>query len=170
MKYGPFLVSLMIFLLYCSSDRNTDAGFENCRYAKPEAIFSESLAEVEEHSFKIRKKEGIEQLRFKSGKELTIIQSGCDSIRQEFQFNLPGSFPKGDAEYWVAKAVEEFQQLGAMGPQYMMFSSWAQAIAAQAEHIQLTESNEIQPGFFVRIDRVLSQGDANLLVTLSETP
>ncbi len=168
MKHGFFWGGLLL-LLSCQN-QSADAYFADCRYGKPEAIFSEELDGVVEHSFRLKPREGIEELRFESGKRLTIVQAGCDSIRQDFQFYLPGSLPKADAEYWVGKAVEEFQQLGSIGPRYMMFSSWAQAIAARAETIQLTESTEIQPGFFVRIDRVVSQDHAMLMVTLSETP
>lgn len=168
MKHGLFWGGLLL-LLSCQNE-SADAYFADCRYGKPEPIFSEELESVVEHSFRLRPREGVEQLRFESGKTLTIVQSGCDSIRQDFEFFLPGAFPKADAEYWVGRAVEEFQQLGGIGPRYMMFSSWAQAIAARAEAIQLTESMEIQPGFFVRIDRVVSQDHAILMVTLSETP
>lgn len=163
------LLGLLLALCACENDK-ADTYFANCRYGEPEAIFNASLPGVIEHDFRLKTKEGVERLRFDSGKELTIVQAGCDSIRQDFQFYLPGSFPKADSGYWVEKAVEEFQQLGRLGNEYMMFSSWAQAIAAAGASLQLTESIEIQPGFYVRIDRVVSQDHANLLVTLSETP
>ncbi len=169
MKYSMFLLFLLLLTLACQNE-NADEYFSNCRYGKPKAIFSGSIPGIEGHDFRIKSLKGIEEVNFSDGVELTIIQSGCDSIRQDFQFTLPGNYEKEEAIFWVTKAVEEFQRLSRLGPDYLVFSSWAQSINARAETIQLGISEEIQPGFYVRVDAVPSSGDAILMVTLSESP
>lgn len=170
MRTRPVVVMMLLLLLSACGEDNTDAYFENCKYGKPKAIFSSDTPGVESHSFRLKSKEGIEKIIFESGKELTIIQTGCDSIRQNFQFRLPGSYEKDGSLKWVEITVEQFEYLAGLGPEYMVFSSWAQSIAARAQTIRLAESTEIQPGFFVRIDRIISRNHADLLVTLSESP
>jgi len=170
MRTRSVVVTILVFLFSACGEDNTDAYFENCKYGKPKAIFSSDTPRVESHSFRIKNREGIEEIEFESGKSLTIIQTGCDSIRQVFQFRLPGSYEKGSALKWVELTVEQFEFLASLGPEYMVFSSWAQSIAARAEFIKLAGSTEIQPGFFVGIDRVISRDHVDLLVTLSESP
>ena len=152
-------------------NQNGDAYFENCRYGKPVAIFEESLPGIAKHDFQLKAGEGIERVVFESGKELTIIQSGCDSIRQDFHFVFPDEkYANADPSFWIDTTVEEFRAFAGLGPQYLMFSSWAQSIASKKESIRLAQSEEIQPGFFVRIDRIVSSDHAILMVTLSEKP
>ena len=164
------LVAILLMLSVACRNQGAEAYFENCKYGKPEAIFDASTPQIEEHSFKLRREEGIERIVFESGKELTIRQMGCDAIRQEFEFVLPGTYDKGSVRKWVEITVQEFQSLANLGANYLMFSSWAQAISGSSEQINLAESVEIQPGFYVNIDRVIGQESTTLLVTLSEKP
>lgn len=169
MNYKSLAAALLMLVAACRN-QGAEAYFENCKYGKPEAIFDSSVPGLREHNFTLKKQEGVEKLVFESGKVLTIRQMGCDAIRQEFEFDLPGQYEKGTAEKWVERTVQEFQALAGLGPNYLMFSSWAQAIAGKSEQIRLAESVEIQPGFYVNIDRVVGPDSATLLVTLSETP
>jgi len=161
------------FLLFSCQDKPGDDAFEDCKYGKPEAIFSAELEEVKKHRFRMKKKEGIETISFHDGMELVIYQSGCDHIQQQYQFELP---PAGDtidtqqAEYWIAQTITAFQSLGDLGPEFFSYSSWAQAIAEKAAEFKLAEFLEVQPGFFVKIDRIESSDKATLIVTLSEAP
>ena len=164
------LLLTLVFLSGCGNNKD-NTYFEDCRYGRPVAILNDTLPGIEEHHFELRSREGVEEVSFESGEELTIIQSGCDSIRQDFQFRLPGEgYHDADREFWVDKAIQEFRSFAGLGPKYIMFSSWAQAIEAKKESIHLAQSEEIQPGFFVRIDRISSSDHAILMVTLSETP
>lgn len=159
----------LLFLMACS-DSNAGDYFENCKYGEPKAIFSPDIPEIKTHRFMIRQGEGVEEITFESGKELTIVQMGCDSIRQDFQFYLPGNFERGSTARWVERTVEEFNFLASLDSRYLVFSSWAQSIEAQEDTIKLAQSEEIQPGFFVKIDRILEPDHARLMVTLSESP
>lgn len=169
MNYKYLAAALLLLIVACRN-QGAEAYFENCKYGKPQAIFDVSVPGIIEHEFQLKREEGVEKITFESGKDLTIRQMGCETIRQEFAFDLPGQYEKGSAQAWIERAVQEFQSLASLGPDYLMFSSWAQAIAAKSEQIRLAESVEIQPGFYVRIDRVVGADNATLLITLSETP
>ncbi len=172
MKYGIFLLLLGTLFLSCQNN-TADDGFEQCKYGKPEAIFDPEMEEVTSHRFRIKQKEGIEKVRFQSGMELTIYQSGCDYIKQEYQFATsppPDSIDTGKPEYWISRTIESFQELGNLGTQFFSYGSWAQSIAEKAAEFKLAEYLEVQQGFYVKIDRI-EGGDENiLLVTLSENP
>ncbi len=165
---------LVLGTLFFSCQNNTEQGnFENCRYGRPEAIFNEEMDEVIKHQFRIKQKEGIEHVSFADGMELTIFQSGCDYIKQQFQFEIAAdkdTIDTKNTEYWIAQSINSFQKLGSLGPQFFSYSSWAQAIAERAADFKLAEFLEVQPGFFVKIDRIESADTNTLLVTLSEEP
>jgi hypothetical protein len=172
MKNCIYLIVLGILFFSCQNN-DTKGYFENCLYGQPEAIFNKEMEEVAKHEFKIKQKEGIENVQFTDGLELTIFQSGCDYIRQQFQFEMAApsdTIDTNTTEYWVAQAINSFQKLGELGPQFFSYSSWAQAIAERAADFKLAEFLEVQPGFFVKIDRIESLDTHTLLITLSEEP
>lgn len=170
MKYWILFLLIGISAFSCRHQSSAD-NFKDCPSGKPEAIFSKDIAPIQRHQFQIRRQEAIETIVFESGKKLTIIQTGCDSIRQEFRFEFPDKIEGNQpAAYWVDQAVREFEFLSSLGPQYLVFSSWAQAISNNSNAIHLSESTEIQPGFFVRIDRITGSDHTILTVILSEGP
>jgi len=170
MKNYICLIVCGILLFSCQNNNEKDE-FENCRYGEPKAIFDTEMEEVKSHQFRIKQKEGVENVSFTDGTELTIFQSGCDYIKQQFQFEMAVTNDSTDTslpEYWIAATINVFQKLGSMGPDFFSYSSWAQAIAERAADFKLAEFLEVQPGFFVKIDRIESSDSHTLLVTLSE--
>lgn len=164
------LLAIFSFLCCTACDNQTrEAAFSDCRYGKPEAIFNKSIEGINGHSFNIEKDKSIEQMLFGSGKKLTIIQSGCNSIKQEFRFVLNGKFEGRDPVFWVEQAVKQFQMLSQLGPEFVVYGFWAQAIAGKAEQIKLAQPTELQPGFFLSLDKILSEEHAILVLILSET-
>lgn len=168
MKSGFLLVFLV--LMTTLSCRNTAKEGSDCKYGSPRALFSPTQAGVQSHTFTAIKNEGTEQITFKDGLELTLLQSGCDHIRQEFQFTLAGNFEKEQAVFWVEKAAELLKRLSSMSPDYQTFSAWSQAIEGQKGQIKLAESTELGQNFYVKIDRILNIQNATLVLTLSDKP
>lgn len=172
MKNYIYIIVCGLLFFSCQNNDSKD-GFENCRYGQPEAIFNKEMGEVAKHQFRIKQKEGIENVRFVDGKELTIFQSGCDYIKQQYQFEIAipsDTIDTAKSEYWIAQSINAFQELGSLGPQFFSYSSWAQAMAERAAEFKLAEFLEVQPGFFVKIDGIESTDSHTLLVTLSEEP
>ncbi len=166
-----FLIFIILLTISCrQGNTNTDTP-QKCKYGAPRAIFLRETPGISNHSFSINQNEGIEKLRLDMGVDLTIIQSGCNNIRQEFQFLIPGKdFQGKEPAFWVAFATELLSTLGRLGPDYAGFSAYAQAIESIASEVKLAESFELQQSFYVSIDRVLGTDNATLVLTFSDQP
>ncbi len=169
MKFNILTISLIFILISCGSKNQTsDDPFVHCKFGKPESVFSKNIPKINSHEFHLSGKEGIEKVVFENGVHLEIIQSGCDAIRQEFQFFLPGNFEKTSADYWALKAVEQFQYMSVLDEKFAPFSFWANAIRQSAQHFNLGRSLEVQPGTFVTLDKIFSPDYTILIVVLSQ--
>lgn len=165
-----YFISLAILLVSCSSNEKDKNQFADCKYGEPIAIFNPGLEALASHHFEIDRAISTEKLQFKDGLEVTLIQSGCDERKQEFQFKLVGDYQDKADKFWIDKTLDLLQKLGRLSPEYQVFNAWAEALSLQGEQIRLAEATEVQPGFFVRIDKILSQDHAILLLILSERP
>lgn len=159
---------LLIFGILCSSCQQTRE--KKCKYGKPEAIFSQTLPGVTLHVFSEFDQEAVERVVFKDSLEFTLTQSGCDHVRQLFEVKMLGNYQNRAPIFWVLESLELLQRLSNMGPAFQTFAVWAQSIETIKEEIKLSESTQVQPGFFVKIDRVLSEQNATLVLTLSDEP
>ena len=164
------VLGLALAMLLTGCGQGSGDYFDGCRYGRPEPIFHDSLPEVAVHGFEIRDREGIEDVSFRSGLDLRVIQSGCDAIRQELDFASPDWETADPQRDWVGEAVARLDYLGNLGPRFLVFKEWARSLQAQRNEVALYEPVEIQPGFFVRIDPVSASGKTTLRVILSEKP
>lgn len=167
MNLRHLLLFCFILALGCN---NSNDPFADCRYKQPEPIFTSELEKVENHSFKMKGLQAIENLRFESGVGLTIVQSGCNAITQEYEFRIPGTFKGQEDHFWIEKVIEQFQYFSKLSPNYIAFNAWTQAIEGIQSEIQLGQFAELQPGYFIKIDKVLSSDHAILMLTLTEDP
>ena len=99
---------------------------------------------------------------------MQILQSGCNSIKQEFQFKYQGNFQDRNLQQWTEEALKQFIRLSQLHPDYMVFQLWGQAIATKAEEIKRAERIELESGFYFKLDWIAGSNDANLMLTLSE--
>jgi|GEM_PF-805109 hypothetical protein len=172
LKRYPCEIGIFVILLISSACQQSAKGdaFSGCAYTEPEPIFSENIPGVERHSFQLGTQESTEQIEFGAGLNLSIRQSGCDHRKQEFAFQIPGTYTEKNAGYWVTKTIRCLEELSALGPEFAVFEHWSAAIARSAKQIRLSESTEIEEGFYVSVDRVLSSDHATLMLTLSDQP
>lgn len=170
MRINHLIFILILFVSACGQNNNSDEPFADCKYGQPFAIFNPDLPKLTKHQFDLTKTESTELIQFQDGLQLTLTQSGCDERKQEFQFKLPGHYQDEPSGFWVEKTLDLLQKLGQLGPDYQVFNAWAEALSLQSESIRLAQPLEVQPGFFVRIDKILSQDHAILLLILSEKP
>ncbi len=161
------LIFIVGLLVAC---RNSPSESE-CKYGTPKAIFSATQQGIKTHQFVNPKKDAaVEQVTFDDSLQLTLLQSGCDHVRQEFQFILPGDFINQKPEFWIELSIGLLRRLGSMGPDYAVFSAWAQSIESQKDAINLAENTALQQGFYVKIDRILADQSATLVLILSDEP
>lgn len=166
-----FLIFIILLTISCRQGNTNADTAQKCKYGAPKAIFFDETPGISNHSFSINQNEGTEKLRLDMGVDLTIIQSGCNNIRQEFQFLIPGKdFQAKEPAFWVVFATELLATLGRLGPDYAGFSAYAQAIESVASEIKLAETFELQQGFYVSIDRILGTENATLVLTFSNQP
>lgn len=163
-----FVISCTIVSLM--SCQNKGANQNDCKYGTPKAIFSSEQPSVQDHTFTALGNEGTEKVTFQDGLGLTLLQSGCNHIRQEFQFTINGNFEEQPSGFWIEKTMELLKRLSSMGLDYQVFGAWAEAIDSKKSDIKLTESTNLGAGFFVKIDRILNTQNATLVVILSDEP
>lgn len=167
-----FFLSLFVFT-GCADDippSGAAAAFSDCRYGAPKPIFSEALRSVTRHDFQLEEDRAVEYLSFDDGLELSILQTGCDYIHQEFHFRLVDQYTGAPSSYWIQESINKFYRLGQLGPAYVIYSSVADALTERSSQLALGHSTELQPGFFAKIEGGSPATGGALVVTLSEQP
>ncbi len=139
-------------------------GSSDCRFGQPKPIFSDQLSGITEHRFEAKGQQAQERLRFSNGLALELLQSGCNSIQQEFRFLLlPSEEPVAESVDWLGKSAELLQYLSSLSEEHMGFAQWAQIIESQKSQLKLGQQVEVQPHIFVMVDRI-KMGNENLLI------
>lgn len=123
---------------------------------------------VAEHHFEAKGTDSEEQVKFANGKTLTILQSGCEQVRQEFRFELKET-PPADAndKFWVDQTILNLAALAVLDPQLMPLGNWVMMIRAQKDDIRLAETKALEGGFYTKIDRITSSDRVYLVIVLS---
>ena len=158
---------LALIILACSSGENNSSG-EDCKYGSPTPIFSDTLRGVKSHQFSLEKNNSEEEIKIDNDIDLTIYQSGCNSIRQDFHFTLKGDYSDKELEFWILESVNQFNSLAQLHPNYQVYQLWGQAILENGQDLKKGESRELDKGFYFKMDWIASESSANLMLTLSE--
>jgi hypothetical protein len=160
----------LLFSIACNSDKKSKEGkpFAGCKCGAPTPIFNEDIPEhVSGHNFSMTTNSGVEIVRMKNGSTLQIVQTGCNDIKQEFSFiykdNKFASFT--DAQ-WIQNAVEEFRKIGSFSQNFAPFILWGNAMDAYKAEFKLGEDKELDKGFFMKIDKIVSAEEATMIVTV----
>ena len=93
---------------------------------------------------------------------LTIFQSGCDKISQEFRFQIN---PPSELDM-ASLGVEKLMYLANLDNRYMSFANWAQAIDGLRKEFTIQNEVEVEPGFFVGLDKIDGKNRTILTVKL----
>jgi len=162
------LIGTIILAFGCKSEKDKKGdNFSDCKYGAPTAVFASDLPTVATHKFELKSQVGFEEITFNNGLQLQLTQSGCNEIKQEFQFTLPDKPSADTPPYWVDQTRAQFNALGELGEKYLTLNFWAQPLEANREAISLGEPFELQPGFSIKIDRIIGSQNTLLLITLS---
>lgn len=157
---------LSLFYIFCFLFSCNNSDSEKCKYGTPTPVFSKEISSVVEHNFESKTQESIEQATFDTGLQLQLKQSGCNDIRQEFQFTIER--PGEGQPNWFLLVADQFIYLSGLSDQTTSLGMWASVISSNASLFKFGLPIEVEKGFFVKIDKIDSGKNAILLVELSE--
>ncbi len=140
--------------------------FGNCQFGAPKAIFNPQIPKVEAHTFQLNTQSAVEKVQFDGGIALELIQSGCEKPKQEFQFTIPtstSSFKDGD---WLMMGLDLFAFMGNLAPELQPFLLWQGALKDKIGQLKIGLPHQLEPGFFVKMDKVAAADSGLLIMTL----
>ncbi|HMQ45944.1 MAG TPA: hypothetical protein PKA00_00750 [Saprospiraceae bacterium] len=149
----PFKVMLMfccacffLQLFSCEKTPQQESDFTHCLYSEPEAIFRNGLKGIQYHDFQLKNGIGIEELGFFDDIRLTIRQSGCDEIVQEFRFE---GFPYAlSNNKWQADAISLLKRLGRLGPEYLVYHTISEQLLENEDQLALKQPIQLEEAFY----------------------
>ena len=157
--------SILCFLLFlnwqCTTPNTT------CKYGTPEAIFPSKLPKVVKHHFEIKGQNAYENVIFENGLKMEVIQSGCNEIKQFFQFILPGDFKNEPPAFWKEIAIQNFGYLSTVSDKHMSLHHLSTAIRKNYHDIKLSAPTQLEEGYFIKIDKIIGEEETILVVELA---
>jgi len=160
-KTAIFYMLSLLLLLGCGTISEEDKK-NGCTAPKPQAIFSDAPSKIIKHSFLLVGQNAEENLEFTDGSTLSLFQTGCEKISQEFRFTLP----RDTSISSVDMAVERLTFLANLDTEYMSFANWAQAVRKMKVEFEQQPAVEVEQGFFVGMDRINSTDKTLLIIKL----
>jgi len=157
---------LVFSLIVFNACQNGQSAENNCK-TKPQAMLREGMKGIVEHKFEVKGSDSEEFVRFANGKTLTILQSGCEKIRQEFRFELKGAPNTDNPAFWTDQAILNLAALAVLDPQLMPLGNWVMMIREKKAAIRLAETIPLQGGFYTKIDRISSNDGVYLIIVLT---
>jgi hypothetical protein len=146
-----------------------------CTYGEPTPILSAETAGVSDYNFSAKDSSGMETavltdtflltntLRF------TLIQSGCENIKQEFRFELPNADYSMQADsFFVERAAEGLRVLGekSVSTSQSFIPDFAFALYTNAAYVLLNQELEVDketaPGVFFKINKIIGINEATI--------
>jgi hypothetical protein len=137
-----------------------------CKY-KPGPVFEKGLPHVQEYNFEVQGSQSLESLLLDRGILLEISQEVCNETRQEFRFMVDGDYTAQPDSFWLKEASRQLVFLSSFSEKQAALKAWADVIELRRTDMQLGQDREVQPGVFVRIDRVTNPQQATLVLVLS---
>ncbi len=167
MKYTFIFLAFLAFSA-CKNTKKSDKPFANCKCGAPEPIFKEGGNEaIADRNFAMTTTSAVENVTFKNGVELEVVQAGCEEIIQEFTFFYKSDMSAQTDDFWKAKAVEEFNTIALLSTRYQPFGLWATAIKTATPQLKLGQATELEKDFFVTVDKINDGQRTQLKVKLN---
>lgn len=138
-----------------------------CKF-KPEPIFGKDLPHVLQYNFEKEGSQSLESLQLDRGILLEVGQEVCGDTKQEFRFTVPGDYAAQPDSFWMKEAARQFVFLSSFSPKQAALKDWGDIIEMRRADMAIGQDREVQPGIFVRIDRVVSPEQATLMVVFSQ--
>jgi hypothetical protein len=160
-KFGGNIALGILVLLTACQNQTT------CKY-KPEPIFAKDLPHIVQYNFEKEGSQSLESIMLDRGVLLEIGQEVCGDTKQEYRFTVKGDFAAQPDLFWINEAAGEFNFLSTLSPKQAPLKDWAEIIKLRREDIKIGQDHEVQPGVFIRIDKVVSPEEATLVVLFSQ--
>lgn len=163
-----FFASIFFLLILFSCDNSGSSSNEtvDCSMGKPQAIFDEKNPQISSQSFSLNKSSSLEMVEFSNGLKLELTQSGCEFVKQQFQFSFEENTTDFPKEFWIERAIQKFRFLAKLDEKYQPFMLWASFIHNKKEQFNLNIPLELEPGHFATINKISSQNESHLIVIL----
>lgn len=140
---------------------------KSCKY-KPTPVFEKGLPHVTDYNFETQGQQSLESLLLDRGILLEISQEVCDQTRQEFRFMVDGDYSAQPDSFWLKEATRQLVFLSSFSEKQAPLKAWADIIEERRAEMHLGEDREVQPGIFLRIDRVINPQQATLMLVFSQ--
>ncbi len=163
MKYRFFALGICVWAAVGCGNSTKE-----CVLGKPQAIFSSDMAGIAQHHFERVEQESLEELILERGVYVTIRQSGCEKLKQEFQFKVQGDYTAVADSMWFKEAVRQFYHLGNLSDKTAGLKMWASAIELARSEMRLAEPKQVEDGIYVQVDKIVGPEESTLRVILSQ--
>jgi hypothetical protein len=162
MKKSPILplFSLVMLLIACKTEKT-------CKY-KPSPIFEAGLPHILQYNFEVEGRESLESLLLDTNVLLEIHQDICTETRQEYRFTVQGDYSQYPDSLWLKEATRQLVFLSSFSPKQAPLKAWADVIEMRRSDMKLGEDREVEPGVFLRVDRVVSPEQSTMLLVFSQ--
>ena len=132
------------------------------------AIYNSDYNFVISHDFEQDGQNSTEKIIFTDSLQLTIRQSGCENIYQSYVFTLQGNYQSLADSAWLDMAGQAFYKLASFEEKFYVYNLWANKIQEHKADFKLTEAFQAESRVYIKIDRILSESGAELIVDLYE--
>lgn len=156
----PCLFFACVVLFGCETKKN-------CKY-KPAPIFEAGLPHVLQYNFEVQGQQSLESLLLDTNVLLEVSQDVCTETRQEYRFRVQGDFSKFPDSLWLKEATRQLVFLSSFSQKQAPLKAWADIIELRRSDMKLGEDREVEPGVFVRVDKVVSPEQSTLLLVFSQ--
>ena len=142
-------------------------GEKKCPY-KPEAIFAKDLPHIAQYNFEIEGSQSMESMLLDTDILLEIYQNVCEETTQEYKFTVKGDFTNYPDSLWLREASRQLVFLSSFSDKQRGLKAWGDILELRRSDMRLGESREVQPGIYVKVDKVISPDQGVLLLTFSQ--
>lgn len=152
--------SLLICLVACKSEKK-------CPY-KPAPIFEKGLPHIVQYNFERQGTQSLESMLLDSGVLLEIGQDVCENSKQEYRFIVKGDYRQYPDSLWLKEASRQLVFLSAFSEKQASLKAWGDIIEMRRGDMKLGEDREVQPGVYVRVDRIVSPEESTLILLFTQ--
>jgi hypothetical protein len=140
---------------------------KKCKY-KPAPVFDKALPHITQYNFEKEGAQSLESIMLDTGVLLEIGQDICDSTKQEYRFVVKGDYTKYPDSLWMKEATRELVFLSSFSQKQEALKAWADLIESRRTEMKLGEDRELQPGIFVRVDKIVNPDQGILIILFSQ--
>lgn len=162
MNKNLIVLAFLFIMLFISCETK-----QTCKY-KPAPVFEAGLPHVMQYNFEIQGQQSLESLLLDTNVLLEISQDVCTETRQEYRFKVQGDYSQYPDSLWLKEASRQLVFLSSFSPKQAPLKAWADVIESRRSDMKLGEDREVEPGVFVRVDRIVSPDQSTLLLVFSQ--